>query len=160
MVQKTLSRIVLPVMLAAALLAGCQQTGTKQTVGGLAGAVGGGVIGSQIGRGTGNTAAIIAGTVLGGLLGSEVGKSLDTADRMALQQAQSRAHYAPINEPIAWSNPDSGNHGYITPVREGRQQTSGHYCREYQTSVVIDGRQQSAYGTACRQPDGSWEVVS
>ena len=33
-------------------------------------------------------------------------------------------------------------------------------CREYQTQVVIDGRTQNAYGTACRQPDGNWRVVN
>jgi len=34
------------------------------------------------------------------------------------------------------------------------------YCREFQTTVVIDGRPQSAHGTACRQPDGTWAVVN
>lgn len=28
--------------------------------------------------------------------------------------------------------------------------------REYQTTVVIDGKAVDAYGTACLQPDGSW----
>lgn len=28
--------------------------------------------------------------------------------------------------------------------------------REYQTTVVIDGKEVEAYGTACLQPDGSW----
>lgn len=35
----------------------------------------------------------------------------------------------------------------------------GPYCREFQTTVVIDGRPQAAHGTACQQPDGSWVVV-
>ena len=30
-------------------------------------------------------------------------------------------------------------------------------CREYQTTVIIDGREQRAYGTACLMPDGSWQ---
>jgi len=25
--------------------------------------------------------------------------------------------------------------------------------------VTIDGRTEVAYGTACRQPDGSWKIV-
>lgn len=33
-------------------------------------------------------------------------------------------------------------------------------CREFQQKILIDGKEQSAYGTACRQPDGSWRVVS
>lgn len=36
---------------------------------------------------------------------------------------------------------------------------AGPYCREFQTTVVIDGQPQSAHGTACQQPDGSWVVV-
>lgn len=32
-------------------------------------------------------------------------------------------------------------------------------CREYQSTVVIAGRPQPAYGTACRQQDGSWRIV-
>jgi hypothetical protein len=39
--------------------------------------------------------------------------------------------------------------------------TSGHgTClqeREYQTTVVVGGREVDAYGTACLQPDGSWK---
>ncbi len=32
-------------------------------------------------------------------------------------------------------------------------------CREYQTRIKIDGKWQNAYGTTCRQPDGSWQNV-
>ena len=35
----------------------------------------------------------------------------------------------------------------------------GRTCREYQTSVVVGGVSQPAFGTACRQPDGVWRVV-
>ncbi len=28
------------------------------------------------------------------------------------------------------------------------------------TSVVIDGKAQSAHGTACREPDGTWRIES
>lgn len=34
------------------------------------------------------------------------------------------------------------------------------YCREFTKVVTIGGRAQNAYGKACRQPDGSWQVVS
>lgn len=34
------------------------------------------------------------------------------------------------------------------------------YCREYTTTVVIDGVEQQAYGTACRQDDGSWQIIN
>ncbi|MEE8203551.1 MAG: hypothetical protein V3R74_07315, partial [Alphaproteobacteria bacterium] len=32
-------------------------------------------------------------------------------------------------------------------------------CREYQTTVNVGGQVEQAYGTACRQPDGSWQIV-
>ena len=34
------------------------------------------------------------------------------------------------------------------------------YCREYQRTVTIDGAPVEAYGTACRQPDGSWRMIA
>jgi surface antigen len=37
-------------------------------------------------------------------------------------------------------------------------QSGGSYCREFQNDVTIDGKKENAYGTACRQPDGSWKV--
>ncbi len=32
------------------------------------------------------------------------------------------------------------------------------YCREYRTEITIAGQQQDAYGTACRRPDGTWQI--
>lgn len=34
------------------------------------------------------------------------------------------------------------------------------YCREYNTTSRIGGRIQTTYGTACMQPDGSWQRVN
>jgi hypothetical protein len=36
---------------------------------------------------------------------------------------------------------------------------NGQYCRDFQSSAVIDGVTRPIVGTACRQPDGSWQVV-
>jgi hypothetical protein len=30
-------------------------------------------------------------------------------------------------------------------------------CREYQTTIMIGGKPEKAYGKACRQPDGTWK---
>jgi hypothetical protein len=32
-------------------------------------------------------------------------------------------------------------------------------CREYQTTIVVDGKAQPAHGTACRQADGAWRIA-
>ena len=158
--QKILSAIIASAALFG--LVACQSlddVGTKQGIGGLGGAVGGGLLGSQVGKGSGRLWATGAGVLLGGLLGSEIGKSLDNADKAALNNANAQAYNAPIGKQIAWNNPQSGNSGVVIPVREGRD-TSGAYCREFQQTIVVGGQSQKAYGQACRQPDGQWQVVN
>ncbi|MBC7950783.1 MAG: glycine zipper 2TM domain-containing protein [Rhodospirillaceae bacterium] len=150
---------VLSVALIVGVLAGCANDyGPKQTGGAVLGGVGGAVAGAQFGKGTGNIAMTALGTLIGAYAGSEVGKSLDKSDRLYAQQAETKAHTAPVGQSISWNNPDSGHSGTYTPTRDGTDQ-AGNYCREYQTSVQIDGKVDKAFGTACRQPDGSWKVV-
>lgn len=150
-------------IMAAGLLGACSggysDYGTKQTVGGLGGAALGGLLGSQFGSGTGQLAATAAGVVLGGLVGSEIGRSLDDVDRLQAEQAQVQATAAPIGQTIVWNNPDSGNSGTITPVRDGTS-AGGQYCREFQQTVTIGGRTQQTFGTACREADGTWRVIN
>lgn len=147
------------VLVVAGMLAGCANDyGPKQTGGTVLGGIGGAVAGAQFGKGKGNLAMTALGTLLGAYIGSEVGKSLDRADQQYANQAESRAHAAPMGQTIRWNNPDSGNFGTYTPVRDGQDQ-AGNYCREYQTTVNIGGQSEQAYGTACRQPDGSWKVM-
>ncbi|MBT3334573.1 MAG: glycine zipper 2TM domain-containing protein [Rhodospirillaceae bacterium] len=144
---------------AAVLLSACITTeAPKQGAGTLLGAVGGALAGSSIGKGRGRVVAVAAGTILGAFVGAEIGRSLDRADRMAMTNAQVEAYVAPMGESIEWSNPDSGHYGEVRTTREGQTNT-GRYCREYQHSVVINDQVQQAYGTACRQPDGSWQVI-
>jgi surface antigen len=158
------SLMALPLAAALALsLTACQSNttdgwGTKQTVGTLGGAAAGGLLGSRIGGGTGNIIATAAGTLLGAYIGSEIGSSLDKADKAQYAHAERQAYAAPVGQAINWNNPQSGNYGTITPVRDGRDQ-SGNYCREFQQSIVVGGKTQQAYGQACQQPDGSWKIV-
>jgi surface antigen len=140
-------------------LAACADYGPKQTAGTLVGAGTGAFIGSQIGHGKGRLAAVGLGTLLGGWAGSEVGKSLDRADELEARRAEYEAlEYSRVGEQRSWRNPDSGHYGYVTPERT-YQNSYGQYCREYSHTVYVGGQPQRAYGTACRQPDGSWEIV-
>ena len=147
-------------VLAAALLAGCANDGNgqKEVGGTLVGAAAGGLVGSQFGGGSGKLVATGLGVLIGGLIGNQVGKSMDEQDRARAMQAQQAAYTSPIGKQIVWNNPDNGHNGTITPVRDGND-ANGYYCREYQTTVNIGGQPQQAYGTVCRQPDGSWKVV-
>ena len=146
--------------LAALALAGCSETvGQKQGLGTLLGAVAGGVAGAQVGKGRGKLVATGVGSLLGALIGSEIGRSLDRADQLAMQHAtQDSLETAPSGTTSTWHNPDSGNMGTITP-EPAYQQNDGTYCREFTQTVTIGNRTEEAYGTACRMPDGSWQII-
>ena len=64
----------------------------------------------------------------------------------------------PDGQTTSWTNPNSGNSGSVTPV-SAYTPSGNNFCREYQTEVTVEGKTQSAYGTACRRPDGTWEIV-
>jgi surface antigen len=149
------------VVMATTLLAACDRSaGPKQTAGTVLGAAGGGLLGAQFGRGDGRLAAVALGTFLGALVGSEVGRSLDRADRLAIERATQRSlETSPSGRPTEWRNPDSGHYGTVTPEPAFKSR-EGEFCREYQQTVTIGGRTEEAYGTACRQPDGSWKIVN
>ena len=129
--------------------------GPKQTAGTVLGAIGGGLLGSQVGGGSGRLIATGVGVLLGAAIGNNIGQSLDRADQNYLGNASYRAFET--GYPQRWNNPDSGNYGTVEPGQG--YQSRGRYCREYQQTVYIGGRPEKAYGTACRQPDGSWQIV-
>lgn len=127
----------------------CYREEIGQVLGGLAGAA----VGSQIGDGTGRLIAIIGGAAIGVLVGGSIGRAMDRADYACVDHT---LEYAETGRTVAWENPDSGTRYRVTP-KETYQNSQGRYCREYLTEAVIDGRTRQVYGTACRQPDGSWE---
>ncbi len=140
------------------LTTGCESGREKEIGGLLAGAALGGFLGSQIGGGTGAMVATGAGVLLGGLIGGNIGKQLDEKDRLEAERAtQTALESSRSGQTIAWTNPDSGNRGTVTPTKT-YQNNNNEYCREYQQTVVIGGKTEDAHGTACRQPDGSWRV--
>ena len=155
-----MKRMLAILLVLALILAGCAPSmGPKETGGTLIGAAGGAAIGSQIGSGTGRIVAVAIGTLAGALIGQGVGQSLDRADQLAMERnAQYALENTRTNTATTWRNPDTGNYGSIVPV-ETYQMGQGQYCREYVQTVVIGGQKQQAYGTACRQPDGSWKII-
>ncbi len=146
---------------AAMLLAGCQnmQDNPKQTMGTILGAGTGALIGSQIGSGRGQMVGIAVGTLAGAMLGSEIGKSLDNADKaMSQRTAQTSLENNRTGQTSSWRNPDSGNTGTYTPTSTYRS-ASGQDCREFEQTITVEGRTERAMGRACRQPNGSWQIV-
>jgi len=131
----------------------------KQQVGTVLGGIGGGIVGNNIGKGQGRTVATIGGAILGGMLGSSVGQSLDSADlqyaNLSTNDALERSKTGTTSR---WINPDSGNSGTITPTNTYKN-TNGQYCREFNQTIIVGGKSQKGYGSACRQADGSWKII-
>ena len=154
-------RIIAATGLSVLLLAGCadMENNTKQSWGTLGGAGLGALVGSQIGGGKGQLAAVAIGTLAGAWAGSEIGKSLDKADKLYEQRnTQSSLEYSKIAQTSTWRNPDSGNSGTITPTRT-YQTADGKHCRDFETTIYVDGNDETAIGRACRQPDGTWTII-
>ena len=148
---------LLALILSAVLVAGCGQV-AKEEVGAVIGAGLGGLAGSFIGDGGGQLVAVAVGTMLGAVMGGGIGKSLDRADRLALAHAQQEAlEYGHSGSSTSWKNPDSGNSGEIVP-QPAVWRGDGTFCREFQQTIIVGGEMQSAYGTACRQADGTWKL--
>lgn len=154
-------RCIAVVLLIAFPALGCQSLANmtsdnpKAVLGSLGGAAAGAGIAAIAGASSG---WIVAAGLAGGLLGGAIGHHLDNKDKQLAAEAAARAFESNrTGQAAAWTNPDSGNSGSITPTHT-YQAASGQYCREYRQDVVIGGEKQQAYGTACRQPDGSWQI--
>jgi surface antigen len=145
-------------ILAAGLVTGCAtvESNPKTAIG----AAGGGTVGGLIAAAAGANPAAIAASVIGGLLvGGLVGNLLDDRDKQLQAQAGQRAlENAAAGQSVTWKNPDNGHSGTVTPTKT-YQTADGTYCREYQATVDIEGKQERASGRACRQADGTWKIA-
>jgi surface antigen len=133
----------------------------NQNAGAVAGAVTGGALGAVLGgRGTGSRLAGAAiGAAAGGLLGSAIGASLDAQDRQRAYAAEMQAlEGGAPGAPVGWRSDHTAYYGTIVPGpfidRSGRR------CREFSHTIYINGRPEVARGVACRNYDGTWEIVS
>lgn len=158
--RRTATRLA-PVIALALLCSSCAsmmqtyENNPKAVLGSVLGMAAGAGIAAAAGGGAG---AIIGAGLGGALIGGYVGHRLDDRDkRMAAEAAQRAFESNQAGQPSAWRNPDTGNSGSVTPTRT-YQIANGQYCREYRQTIVIGGEPQQSYGTACRQPDGSWQI--
>ncbi|MCX7353556.1 MAG: RT0821/Lpp0805 family surface protein [Alphaproteobacteria bacterium] len=145
-----------------AMLGACAQQdsggiGTKTAVGAAGGAAGGGLIAAAAG---GGAPAIAAGVIVGGLLGGAAGNMLDDQDKRTAQQTtQNSLESTPTGQASTWKNPDNGNSGTVTPTRTYTN-AQGQNCREFQQTISVGGKIEQGYGTACRDANGNWRIVS
>jgi surface antigen len=133
---------------------------SKSDIGTGLGAATGAIIGSSFGKGNGRVVGGVIGGLLGAGIGQSVGQSLDRADMQYYNQAQySALERGQPGQALPWSNPQSGNSGNFVAQAPYKAPT-GEYCREFTQTIMVGGQSQKAYGTACRQSDGNWQIVS
>ena len=148
-----LATLVIPAALVACGPGRNTQSGT------VVGAVAGGLLGSQIGKGNGRIAGAAVGAFLGGVVGHEIGRRMDEVDRRAAMEAEYRAlETGRAGTATPWRNPKSGHYGTIVPGKP--YVANARHCRTYTHTIYIDGRPETLSGTACRNPDGTWQKVS
>ncbi|WII71252.1 beta-sandwich domain-containing protein [Bdellovibrio sp. 22V] len=135
----------------------------KEIIGNIIGGVIGGAIGTQIGKGNGNKAAIIIGAIAGTMIGGKIGSDLDEADRRALEEAQRRSLQDRLGDRCDWDGrrygSRTGARGSFTSTREGYNNRTGEYCREYTSVIYAGNRTEETRGVACSRRDGSWYEV-
>ena len=142
----------------AVAVAGCTTGEVKETAGGLAGAGIGGLIGNQIGSGSGRALATLAGAAIGTLVGVTIARKLDEGAKAKSRAAVSRA--LETNSAIQWDAPDNRGGpaaGHVEITRRGTR--DGRTCREFRQTVRVGEEEEEAYGTACRDAGGDWEIV-
>ena len=132
--------------------------GPKENSGALVGAGTGAVIGSAV-AGPGNRlGGAVVGGLLGGLIGNRIGAAMDDEDKQRAYAAQMDAlDRGQSGAPVSWRNPDSGRYGTVVPGPV--YQHDGRNCRSFTHTIYIDGHPETARGTACRNPDGSWTAL-
>ncbi len=144
--------LVLAAVIASAGLSGCASSAAQGggSVGAFASAASG--VGSPPG------AAAIAEAMGGGLIGGDIGNGLRQEDRRSALEAEYRAlEYTPVGQRVNWQSADRRHAGEVVaaaPYRVGSQD-----CRQYVHTVQTAGGTQSARGTACRNADGSWTLL-
>jgi surface antigen len=134
----------------------CRQS--PDPAGVIAGALIGGLLGNVIGDG--RTGPTVAGVVLGGVTGAALTQNLNCDDRSyAYRSYYDGLNAGTPNRSYDWRNQGSGNRGTFN-VGQYYEDQGGFRCATYSQAIYVQGRQQSASGHACQQPDGTWTIIS
>ncbi|MDB9704021.1 glycine zipper domain-containing protein [Rhodospirillales bacterium] len=153
--------------------AGCQTTGGGasssnqadcENTGMLVGAILGGLIGSQVGKGRGRVVGALVGAAAAGIFGKMAGGmfcKMNRQERVVYSEARNEVlREVPVNETVAWANPDSDVAAQFTPKRE-YENTEGQTCRLLDENVTVrsdSGQSETLY---CLDPEtNDWEPVT
>ncbi len=98
-------------------------------------------------------------TMLGGLAAGPAGAALGDTERKTALEAEYRAlEFSSTGQPVTWRSADGGHAGQVmagAPYRVGSQD-----CRQYSHTVSTRAGTETARGTACRNADGSWSLLT
>lgn len=153
MIKAELKGGVLAILVAALMLAGCA---SQQP---LAFKPGKNVyLGQYYDRAKQRNLSLVSPLVRGELIAPAGAQALEERDLVLQEQATATAlSLAPAGIETRWYNAETGNGGWIKPVRtyrEGRH----NYCREFVERVQTDDQRQERRAVACRRPKGPWHV--
>jgi len=101
----------------------------------------------------------VAETAGAGVARGQIEQQLDDVELQAMADTfQDALENNPTTKASDWVNPDADRSGGVVPIRTF-ENTQGQPCREFITNIIIAGQEEQGYGTACRQPDGSWQLA-
>ncbi len=143
--------IILFLMIISFTLASCNKAQLGSTIGGLGGAAVGGQIGNKHDRLRNAIIGAFAGTVIGYIVGNEM-------DKYDKQQLNQTFETSPSHKKVTWVNPDNNNRYEVTP-EPAYTGDNGRPCRDAYIEAVIDREYKQVKTTACRNNDGTWEII-
>jgi len=92
------------------------------------------------------------------LVGSDLARMLDPVDRRRLQEVVQQTLENGVSGQVAgWHNPFSRNAGTVAASRAYRN-AAGRWCRGVEQSITVARETRRGRGTACRRPDGFWDI--
>ncbi|PIE65140.1 MAG: hypothetical protein CSA26_04680 [Desulfobacterales bacterium] len=119
----------------------------QETVGNDNGSI---LIGQAIGR---NIEVKLTTAVTGTMAADIIGTEMDRGDRQRLNNAFERLS---ASKPVAWFNPDTGNHYQVILEQSYTGNAGNQLCRKVEIAATLNGRSQTTVATACRNVQGQW----
>ena len=130
-------------------------TTTKAQQGSVLGTLAGAAVGAQLGKSGDRRKNAIIGAGIGLVIGYIIGNEMDKYDRQKLNET---FEYQPSHKKVEWVNPDTGKKFEVTP-EPAYKGNDGRICRDAYIQAVVKGEYKQIKTTACRNPDGTWEIV-
>ena len=158
---KKLLVVLLVALFVGGTTAGCSASNEDgERIGKVVGATAGILIASRASKDSDpatHAAMTALGAYLGAWIGGEIGKEITRLDQIYAERAlEESLDNSKNGDTVVWSNPDSGHSGSATPVSTAADSD----CRDFATTVIIDGKEEETTGRACKQADGTWKIVS